>query len=564
MVQGGQLCNLPCLTRSDLSRHKIIPFLAPLCIFLFGCGIAMWFGRQGLNALDSTIVFDGAWRRMSGQAFFQDFATPNGFVPIAMQVLFFKVFGVNWLAYCLHSALMNGLFGLLTFDILRRVGSPRWLAAAYGVLGTVVFYPPMGVPYMEQHAFFFLLLAVWIVMKGAQLPEKGRFGLWLALPTVCLLAILSKQSPGLFALPITGIALAAWVPWRAWGRLLVALLIGLVPALLVFWLLMGWPGDIWPQFWENFWIRPRATGGERLGDWDYGFWKSVRTLLWYPFQALSGLNLIHRYLLYLPFLLALVEWGYRKWKGLSQPDDSSLRLLLLGTGMVVTCSVFMHLTYNQAENGLPLVMVAIGLGHQYYRARIQKWIAGRTPAFQRAFLGASIMLLGYTALCTWDFHTRVNVPRHVLDFDATFPYRSDAADREQVGFLDYQAAYHYQVLRPATFLSWIRTQDGNFLLFGDLSILYGLSGRPSVSPFLWIHEGLTLPKRAEPAFAAADQALESATRKFDIRYVVFENRALQTWKGIRLEDFPQTCASLTTRQFRTLEVGGFLIWELMR
>lgn len=547
-----------------MNRHKIIAVLLPLGIFLLGCGISLWFGRQGLNALDSCIVFDGAWRRMSGQAFFQDFSTPNGFVPITLQVLFFKVFGVNWLAYCLHAAVMNGLFALLTYGILRLVNGPRWLAAGYAVLSAVVFYPPMGVPYMEQHAFFFILLAVWMVLKGTQMNEKGRFWLWVALPTVWLMAILSKQSPGFFTVPLSVFALAAWVPAREWKRLMAALLLGIVPAGLGFGVFVGWPGDIWPLFWENFWTRPQALGNERLGFWSHGFFKSIRTLMWYPFQALSGHHFVHRYLLYLPFVLVPLEWAIRKWKGLSPPAWASLRLPALGIGMIVASSLFMHLTFNQPENGLSLVMVAIGLGHVYYREWLKGFNLMQSKLFQRALLGAGLLLLGYSGLATLDFYTRVNVPRHVLDFDAAFPYQKDAPHPEKVGFLDYQAAYHYGRLRPATFIAWMRKQEGAFLLFGDLSILYGLSGKPSVSPFLWIHEGLTLPKTGSPEFAAADQALLQSTRDHDVRYVVFEQSTLETWQKNRLEDFPQTCEALTSRQVRTLQVGGFWIWELER
>jgi hypothetical protein len=543
-------------------RSKITAVLFPLGIFLFGFGISLWFGGQGLNALDSPIVFDGAWRRLSGQAFFLDFATPNGYVPITLQVLFFKVFGVNWLAYCLHAAVLNGLFALLVHGILRLVGGPRWLAAGYACLSAVVFYPPMGVPYMEQHAFFFILLAVWMVLKGAALDEKASFWMWVLLPTVWLLAILSKQIPGFFAVPVSVLALVAWLPVRAWKRLVAPLLLGVVPVGLGFWVIVGWPGEIWPQFWENFWTRPQALGNERLEVWRHGFFKSVRTFMWYPFQALSSYNFLHRHLIYLPFLIFPLEWAFRKWKKLPRPAWSQLRLPALAMGMVVACSLFMHLTFNQVENGLPLALVAMGMVHVHYREWLKGLFATPPKRFQPILAGAGLLLWGYSALGTLDFHLQVNVPRRVLDFDVGPHYKKDMPHPEKIGWLDYQAVYHYTLLRPTAFISWMQKQEGNFLLFGDLSIVYGLSGKPSIAPFLWFHEGLTFPYIESPAFAAVDQALERATREKDVRFVVFEQIRLNTWKDIRLEDFPRTCESLTSRQFRTLQVGGFWIWEL--
>jgi hypothetical protein len=542
-------------------------------IFAFGLWISMYFGRQGLNPLDSCIVFDGAWREISGQHVFVDWSAPNGFVPIGIQALFFRVLGVSWWVYCLHAAIFNGLFALLVLDVLWMAGAPRWLAAGYAVLSAVVFYPPMGVPYMDQHAFFFVLLAVWVGMKAKTVASRWRFWLWFSVPVVCLMAILSKQSPGLLALPVSVLVLVCWGPMREgvsaagsgqqWRRLAGALLLGLVPAFFCFVVFVGWPWTVGEAFWENFWVRPQALGSERFAEWNYGAFKTVRTMAWFPFQTLSGHNFLHLHLLYVPFLLLLVEWGLRKLLKRPRAAWPAVRLLLLGIALTLVCSFFMRFTWNQPENGLPLALVAIGLGHVFWR----EWLKGFEFAngwkpFRALLMGFSFVLLGYAGLATADFHLRVNVPRYVLDFTPDFPFVENPVSRGYIGFLEYQAPYHYQALEPWELIDWMKRNQGEYLLFGDLSLVYGLSGRASNSPFLWVHEGLTLPRTGTPAFEAADGVLLEVMNRNKVRYLIFEHPERFTFMHLRFDEFRKTYAAALERKAAEFYIGGFMLWDL--
>src|SRR5947199_267463 len=90
--------------------------------------------------------------------------TPDGpgrvLTPGLLQALFFRLFGVNWFAYCVHAALTNALFCLLVYRFLRLLGGGRGPALVYAALSGVVMYPPFGVPYYDQHAFVFTFLGI--------------------------------------------------------------------------------------------------------------------------------------------------------------------------------------------------------------------------------------------------------------------------------------------------------------------------------------------------------------------------------------------------------------------
>ncbi len=86
-----------------------IDFALLLLVSVLGFALCWQIGRIGYLPLDQSIVFDGAWRVVSGQVPWRDFITPNGLSPILMQALVFQLFGVSWATYVGHAAALNAV-----------------------------------------------------------------------------------------------------------------------------------------------------------------------------------------------------------------------------------------------------------------------------------------------------------------------------------------------------------------------------------------------------------------------------------------------------------------------
>ena len=152
----------PASPEEPLSTPRPRALLPVLLLLLFGFGFAvgLHYARLGFHPLDGSIVFDGAWRILSGQVPLRDFDTPDSIVPSLLQAFAFRAFGVNWFVYCAHAAVINGLFCVVVFLLLRALAAGPWLATGYALLSGLVLYPPFGVPFREQHAFFFTALGL--------------------------------------------------------------------------------------------------------------------------------------------------------------------------------------------------------------------------------------------------------------------------------------------------------------------------------------------------------------------------------------------------------------------
>ena len=140
-------------------------------LFAFGFALNFQVAGRGYMPLDASIVFDGGWRILSGQVPLRDFDTPDAIMPSLLQALAFKGLGVSWTAYCAHAAVVNGLFCVVVFLLLRLLSASTPIAAFYAALSGLALYPPFGVPFREQHAFFFIALAALAAVAAQRAPR---------------------------------------------------------------------------------------------------------------------------------------------------------------------------------------------------------------------------------------------------------------------------------------------------------------------------------------------------------------------------------------------------------
>ena len=93
-------------------------------------------------------------------------------------------------------------------------------------------------------------------------------------------------------------------------------------------------------------------------------------------------------------------------------------------------------------------------------------------------------------------------------------------------------------------INFFKNNEGNFFLIGDSSILYALTGRPSVNPSLWFDPGQTIPLPSSPLFPDFQGLLMKALKKHHVRFIVLEATKIKkgqgfTWSDVSLTYFPK-------------------------
>lgn len=573
-------------THAAHSPRQLAWVLFPMLFSFLWCFL---FGRLGFHPLDSSIVFDGATRLLNGQRFFVEFQAPAGFTPAFIQSFFFRVLGVTWFAYLLHAAIFNALFSLLSYRILRPrklsgFDLPRPIAAFYSLLSGLVFYAPFGTPYPDQHAFFFSLLAVHLLLSArtARLDWKAALQLALVLPCL-LLALLSKQVPSAYAALLIGLLAAISFPLKKWPAVALRLLAGLPIAALLLWLLFDLRNIDLHQAWFYFWEMPRDLGRERYAELGFPPLKMLRTVLFRQFQVLCGHGKWHFWTSYWLPLLAIAGLGIRfarrkslpenLRKATSKPFPKDFWLTwLLAWGLLAIGGGFVALTQNQQENGLAFVFLALGLVHAGWLGGLG-FAADILPAWKdRLKISLAVIAVALMGHAAWDaYHFQVGVvsSRMVHDFaeesgpDFKWPWEVDGENAGKgLSALVWEEPYVGKGRNPAELLDFLEKEGETFFLWGDMAFLNGLSGQNSPMPSLWLHEGLSVPAVGSEWRAAWDQDLVLNLEKMSPGFLVFEVEGGKSYMGEKLEDHPKAHAWLMERAGDPFKVGGYFLYPL--
>lgn len=542
-----------------MSRARLLVLLALTALFAFAFALAMDAGRRGYMPLDHGIVFDGAWRVMCGQVPYRDFTTPNGLVPIYLQVPFFALLGTTWFAYVLHAAAANGCFVLLVFALLRRFGLARRWALLYAAASAVVFQPPIGVPYMEQASFLFTLAAiVAAAWAGVAQPASWRaLSLWAVSAAALAAAWFSKQIPALAGLPIV-LAIAACAPRAARGQAFATLAasaagwVGL--ALLAAWL----AGVDFGLAYEYGWRLPRAEGAFKLRFVGTPA-KFVERLLFVLRQA----ELPSVWLLTATPVPALGAWVLaRRARG-----ESGLRTLgawSLAAALAWTCLTFVAFTGNQWQNGVPWVFACLGLLHA--GASSASGEGAGQGSRRRLAAAIGLVLAALAARDAWVFQRDVVLTRVVNDLE--YSAEAAAAARpflpDELAYLDWCLPGSYAI-GPREFgelVAFLRASDDGFVLLGDVTILHALARKPPLEPCLWLHPGLTMPWPDDRAFADFDARWVAPFRDGRARWLVLQGE--QTFTQRKLEHFPALAALVAERAPTERRFGALRLLDLGR
>ena len=175
--------------RIDLTKLNII------FIILVPIVANHYYGSIGVFPIDTFAFFDSSNLISKGFLPIRDYWTSNGFLIDLIQSIFFKIFGVNWQIYLLHSSIVNFLLTFFTYKFLTSEGLNHKYSLLYSLCAGILAYPSSGVPFPDHHSIIFSIIAIYFFVFSIR--KSSKFYLFW---TIALLyfAFLSKQVPAAF------------------------------------------------------------------------------------------------------------------------------------------------------------------------------------------------------------------------------------------------------------------------------------------------------------------------------------------------------------------------------
>ncbi len=184
-------------------QKKLIPnydnkiFVPLLAILAFL--INYRYGFIGMMPMDNTVLFNGGYRVLKGYIPFTDYWLVTGPLLDYINAFFFKLFGISWSTFIIHSSIINSLLALSSFFFFQKINLSKTFSFIYSLLISVLFYPVVGTPFVDHHSTFFVVLSFYGFILASKTNETNYFYF---IPTFLILSFLSKQTPAAYGIII--------------------------------------------------------------------------------------------------------------------------------------------------------------------------------------------------------------------------------------------------------------------------------------------------------------------------------------------------------------------------
>ena len=126
-----------------------------ILIAIYSFSINFYYANIGTFPVDTFLHYDSSYRILNKEYPVKDFWIVSGFVVDFIQSFFFKLFGVNWNSYIIHSSLFNVLVSLISYYFFISLKIGNILAFIYAICFSTLAYTVSGTPFVDHHATFF-------------------------------------------------------------------------------------------------------------------------------------------------------------------------------------------------------------------------------------------------------------------------------------------------------------------------------------------------------------------------------------------------------------------------
>ncbi len=171
-------------------------------ISLYSFTINFYFASFGVYPVDTFLHYDSAYRILKGELPVRDYWIVSGFMIEFLQSIFFKIFGVNWTAYILHSSIINVIVSILCYFFFLGLKIPLINSLIYTLSFSTLAYSVSGTPFVDHHAVFLLLISSFLILKFFDQPNN-KIILFLIL-FLSFLSFLIKQVPAGYSFFLQG------------------------------------------------------------------------------------------------------------------------------------------------------------------------------------------------------------------------------------------------------------------------------------------------------------------------------------------------------------------------
>lgn len=175
--------------------NRLLNILLLFFLIIFSFFIPFYYGNKGVFPIDTLSFFDSSYNILLGRHPIRDFWIFSGIFVDYSQALFFKVFGLNWTSYVIHSAFVNSCITIFFLFFLFKKKLNIYLCFFYALCFSLLCYSQSGTPFSYFHSLIFSLFAIFSFLLGVD-TKKNVY--WILVPVFMFLSFFSNQTPSAY------------------------------------------------------------------------------------------------------------------------------------------------------------------------------------------------------------------------------------------------------------------------------------------------------------------------------------------------------------------------------
>lgn len=165
-------------------------YIAVITITSFS--IVYYSGNRGVFPIDTFTFFESGYLVLNDYHPIKDFWIISGITGDYIQAFLFKLFGVSWNIYLLHSALINSISAIVLFIFFYKYKLGLLESFFFSITFAVLNYPVSGTPFTYLESYNFSLISLLIFFLGI-ITKKNIY--FFFLPLLMFVSFLSMQLP---------------------------------------------------------------------------------------------------------------------------------------------------------------------------------------------------------------------------------------------------------------------------------------------------------------------------------------------------------------------------------
>ena len=178
-----------------------------IILFISAFFFNIYYANLGVFPIDTFLHFDSGYRILNNQYPVQDFWVVSGIFVDFLEAFFFSILGTSWKTHIIHSSIFNGAIAILSYSIFLKLELNKFYCFFYSFLISILAYTPSGTPFVDHHATFFSLFAIYFFILAIKFNQNYA---WIVFPWFLGFSFLSKQVPAAYFLVLITILLTTY------------------------------------------------------------------------------------------------------------------------------------------------------------------------------------------------------------------------------------------------------------------------------------------------------------------------------------------------------------------